>query len=226
MIEITRLSKSYGTNKVLTDIDISFRKGQVYGIVGANGAGKTTLFQCIAGMESYSGSITCKQGNLKNYLGYLTTEPFMLSRITGREYLQLQCHAREIRVKDFDKHNLFDLPLDKYAENYSSGMKKKLAITAILLRKNQIFILDEPFNGVDIHSNMVITDVIHKLKELHKLVIISSHIFATLTDTCDQLLLLKEGKITVCTDKQEFWEIENEMRGKGIGDKIEKMQLA
>jgi ABC-2 type transport system ATP-binding protein len=149
----------------------------------------------------------------------------MLSRITGREYLQLQCHAREIRIKDFDKHNLFDLPLDKYAENYSSGMMKKLAITAILLRKNQIFILDEPFNGVDIHSNMVITDIIHKLRELQKLVIISSHIFATLTDTCDQLLLLKDGKISMCADKHGFLEIENEMRGKSIGDRIERMHL-
>jgi ABC-2 type transport system ATP-binding protein len=65
---------------------------------------------------------------------------------------------------------------------------KKLALTAILLQENKFFILDEPFNGVDIQSNIIITELIIKLKELGKTILISSHIFSTLNDTCDEIL--------------------------------------
>jgi ABC-2 type transport system ATP-binding protein len=65
---------------------------------------------------------------------------------------------------------------------------KKLALTAILLQENKFFILDEPFNGVDIQSNIIITEIIIKLKELGKTILISSHIFSTLNDTCDEIL--------------------------------------
>jgi ABC-2 type transport system ATP-binding protein len=72
-------------------------------------------------------------------------------------------------------------------------MKKKLAITAILLQENSYFILDEPFNGLDIQSNIILTEIILKLKELDKIVLISSHIFSTLSDTCDEIHLLRKG---------------------------------
>lgn len=225
MISIENLSKSYGSKVVLENINLSFEKGKVYGIVGENGAGKTTLFKCIAGLEKYNGTINCEYGILKDFLGYLQTEPYFFSKITGNEYIQLLCNARNVANTDAKEKNIFDLPLNEYAINYSTGMRKKLAFTAILLQENKLFILDEPFNGVDIHSNILITEIIHKLKEMGKSIIISSHIFSTLSDTCDEIFLLKNGQISKRVLKKEFSNLEREMKAFTIGNKIEKLNL-
>lgn len=224
MISIKNLSKKYGRNSVLNDINIDFEEGKVYGIVGENGAGKTTFFNCLSGIENYNGNII-SISNLKDTIGFLQTEFYFFPKITGREYIQLILNAREVSVKDIDKRNIFDLPLDKYAINYSTGMKKKLALTAILLQKNKVFIFDEPFNGVDIQSNIVITEIIHQLKKLNKLVIISSHIFSTLATTCDEIHVLEKGSFVKKVIKEDFTELEDEMKAKTLLNTIDKLGL-
>lgn len=226
MIEIQNLDKSFGSHQVLHNINIRFERGQVYGIAGENGAGKTTLFRCIAGLEEYSGSINSDLQPLKNHLGLLLTEPFFFDKITGREYLQLLCNARGVAVSNLDERNIFDLPLNQYAGTYSTGMKKKLALTAILLQQNQYFILDEPYNGVDIQSNLVITEIIHQLKSLGKTVLLSSHIFSTLSETCDEIHLLRNGQFIMQAGKNDFKQIENEMKAGSVGDKLERLLLS
>lgn len=225
MITVRNLSKKYGANEVLKNINIQFDKGNVYGIVGENGAGKTTLFRCIADLEDYEGEISSNLNPIKNHLGLLLTEPFFFQKITGKEYIQLLCNARSIKIDDIDDRNIFDLPLNQYASTYSTGMKKKLALTAILFQDNNYFILDEPFNGVDIQSNIIITEIIHKLKELDKTVIISSHIFSTLSDTCDEIHLLSNGSFIKSVQKADFSALETEMKQMTVGNKIEKLGL-
>jgi ABC-2 type transport system ATP-binding protein len=225
MINIIDLSKHFGTKQVLKNINIRFDKGKVYGIVGENGAGKTTLFRCIADLEKYDGQINSELNPLKNHLGLLFTEPFFFTKITGKEYIRLLCNARKKDVLNIEDKNIFDLPLNQYASTYSTGMKKKLALMAILLQGNQCFIFDEPFNGVDIHSNIIIVDLIRKLKTLGKTVIISSHIFSTLSDTCDEIYLLKNGEIINKVVQENFTTLELEMKAFSIGNKIEKLGL-
>jgi ABC-2 type transport system ATP-binding protein len=104
-------------------------------------------------------------------------------------------------------------------------MKKKLALLAILLQENQYYILDEPFNGIDIQSNIIVTEIIHKLRDLGKTIIMSSHIFSTLSDTCDEIYLLDNGSIIKRVFKEDFKELEQEMKSTTIGNKIEKLQL-
>ena len=219
------LSKVFGDKEVLKNVSMEFYKGNVYGIVGENGAGKTTLFRCIAGLESYSGEIISDVTPLKNHLGLLLTDPFFFSMITGREYIRLLCNARGKTNLDIDSKNIFDLPLNQYASTYSTGMKKKLAITAILLQENEYFILDEPFNGVDIQSNIILTEIILKLKELNKIVIISSHIFSTLSETCDEIHLLRKGEQIKSVQKSGFKNLEQEMKEMTIGNRIDKLDL-
>jgi len=137
----------------------------------------------------------------------------------------LLCNARKKEISEIDDKNIFDLPLNQYASTYSTGMKKKLALLAILLQENQCFILDEPFNGVDIHSNIIIIDLIHKLKALGKTVIVSSHIFSTLSDTCDEIYLQKDGEIVKNVLRENFCALELEMKEFTIGNKIEKLNL-
>ena len=225
MIKIKELSKLFGNKEVLKNLSMEFSTGNVYGIVGENGAGKTTLFRCIAGLESYSGEIISDVMPLKNHLGLLLTEPFFFTMMTGREYIRLLCNARGKTNVDIDNKNIFDLPLEQYASTYSTGMKKKLAITAILLQENEYFILDEPFNGVDIQSNIILTEIILKLKELNKVVIISSHIFSTLSDTCDEIHLLSKGEQIKSVNKTGFKDLEQEMKEITIGNLIKNLDL-
>jgi len=225
MIETIQLSKHYGTIRALQNICLRFEEGKTAGIVGENGAGKTTLFRCIAGLESCDGEILSDRSPLKNYLGFLPTEPYFFPKITAKEYVQLLANARGKKVKDIEHQNIFDLPLNQYASTFSSGMKKKLALFAILLQGNQYFILDEPFNGVDIQSNLIITEIIRKLQALNKTVILSSHIFSTLSDTCDEIFLLHQGKLIQSVQKQEFNKLESEMKAFSIGNKIEQLDL-
>ncbi len=225
MIQIEHLSMAYGAHVVLKNINLSLAKGQIYGIVGENGSGKTTLFKCLTGLESFYGEIKSDFQPLKNHIGFLPTDPFFFPKITGREYLQLLSNARHIKGGNLDEKNVFDLPLDQYASTYSTGMKKKLALTAILIQPNAIYILDEPFNGVDIHSNIIITEILHQLKALDKTVLLSSHIFSTLRDTCDQIHHLKNGEIVRSVYTDEFTDLEQEMKAYTIGDRIERLNL-
>ncbi|WP_343563777.1 ATP-binding cassette domain-containing protein [Sphingobacterium sp.] len=223
MIELIHISKSFGQHQVLHELTFTFEDGKVYGIVGENGAGKTTLFRCIAGLETAMGKISAKPQPLKNHLGYLTSDPYFLSKLTGEEYIYLLTDARGKSIHNIEERNIFELPLKEYASSYSTGMKKKLALTATLLQDNSFYILDEPFNGIDLQSSIILTEIIRRLKAMHKTVLISSHIFSTLKDTCDEILLLEAGRISKTVKKEQFSNFEEEMKEKILKKDIDKL---
>lgn len=225
MIKIQNLHKTYNSKTVLQALNMVFTKGGVYGIMGANGAGKTTLFKCISGLEKYQGEIKSEIHPLKNHLGLLWTVPFMFSKITGREYIRLLCNARNIDIENIDDKNIFELPLDRFAAQYSTGMKKKLALTAVLLQQNQVFIFDEPFNGVDIQSNILIEKIILELKALGKTILISSHILKTLSAICDEIYYINNGNIEYHFQRDEFEKLDFLMDDVFIKNKLEHLNL-
>lgn len=225
MIRLQNISKFFDSHQVLKDISVELHGGKVYGIVGQNGAGKTTLFRCIAGLESFHGAIHSEFEPLKNYIGFLQTEPYFIDKLTGEEYIYLFCNARNKELPDMNTQNIFDLPLKQYASTYSTGMKKKLALTAILMQKNDVFILDEPYNGVDIQSNILITEIILRLKAAGKTILVSSHIFSSLDAICDEIFLLQSGVMEKRVFKDEFSTLEKEMKAFAIGDKLDNLKF-
>lgn len=225
MIKIENLSKAFGKNRVLSNISLQLEQGKTYGIVGHNGAGKTTFFRCIMGFLSYAGTIQSDFKRLKDHIGYLETNPQFMSFVTAQEYLKLMTMARDIQQTDFESQNIFELPLGDYANHFSTGMKKKLALLGVLLQKNDIYILDEPYNGVDIHSNMMITAIIQKLKKEGKTILISSHIFSTLKENCDEILVLKNGQMGDPIQPAQYDELEKDMKEFIIGSKVDQLDI-
>ena len=211
MIEVNDLHKKFGKVKVLNGIHLEYHPGKIYGLVGENGAGKTTLFNCMTGIYDYTGSIT-KSKTLKT--GYLSASNFFYSQITGLEYLEFCMKAKGLPASTLTIQHLneiFQLPLDRYAAEYSTGMKKKLGFMALLLQENDVFILDEPFNGVDLKGCILMKRLIRQLKAKEKTVIISSHLIASLREICDIIHYLNEGVIYKEYHEETTEEIEEDI---------------
>ena len=211
MITIENLVVSYNKGQhVIDSLNLILSDNTINGIVGLNGAGKTTLLNSIYGLKSiHSGVIKNNDKKInKKEISFLVSENYFYSNITGREYLSLFKNHHY----DLDKWNLlFLLPLDTIVDDYSTGMKKKLALMGILKQNKPIMILDEPFNGLDIETCRIIRQILLKLKEHDKTIIITSHIIETLTNLCDFIHYLEDGKIKFTKDKSDFKEFEREL---------------
>ena len=207
MILINNLSVSYNKRKVINSLNLSLKEHAIHGIVGLNGSGKTTLLNTIFGIKKQeSGEILFNGKNInKKQIAYLPTENFFYSYITGYEYLAL-IKNNNFNIEEWN--NLFQIPLNENIDIYSTGMKKRLALLAILKQQKDIIILDEPFNGLDIEMSKVILLILEKLKESGRTIIVSSHIIETLLNLCDYIHLLEDGKIKHSKEKNQFTEFE------------------
>lgn len=203
MLEIRNLSVSFKDKNVIQDLNLDIEEGIIIGILGKNGAGKTTLFESLYQSEKYRGEILWQnQKLLRENISYLETENYFYPYITAREYLSY--FAKDKLTEIIELAEKFQLPLDKYVQYYSSGMKKKLALIGMLMLDKPINILDEPFNGVDFEGVHLLYDIIGGLKQNNKMVIISSHIIETLFHTCDKIVTLENGIITHTFQKEDF----------------------
>ncbi len=218
MVEGKNITKRYGFNKVLDGVNFKLNKGMVYGLVGENGAGKTTLFRSILGLETHGGEVVYSEG-VKKRTGYLMTDPYYFPYMKGVEYMRFLAEARGEEYISAGS-NLFDLPLDEFVSGYSTGMKKKLSFQAMLLQKNNFYILDEPFNGVDLQGNMLIMGVVEKLKTAGCTFFISSHILSTLTEMCDEILVMKNKVIEQTIEKGAYAELEKSFNKEWIDRKL------
>lgn len=207
MLDIKNISVEFKNQKVLNDLNLSIEEGCILGILGKNGAGKTTLFESIYQSQTFSGNITWKDERLRRkQISYLETENYFYPYMTGEEYLSYFSSKKEDEIKELIEK--FNLPLKKYIQYYSSGMKKKLALVGMLMLNKPINILDEPFNGVDFEGVHLLYGIIRKLKSENKVVIISSHIIETLFHTCDKIALLQEGSIQAIYNKEDFGQLD------------------
>lgn len=207
MLEIKNLQVNYKNQTVLHHLNLNVEEGSVFGLLGKNGAGKTTLFESLYQSKKHEGEILW-QGKklLRENISYLETDNFFYPYITGKEYLQYFTSDKK-QLQEWSE--IFSLPLEKYVQDYSTGMKKKIALVGMLLLNKPVNILDEPFNGVDFEGVNLLYDVISQLRNENKLIIISSHIIETLFNTCDKIGVLKEGRIDHIFVKEDFHQLKS-----------------
>ncbi len=214
MISIQGIAVKINGKTILNNLTGDFEESLVHGIVGLNGAGKTTFFNTLSGIQKQSVGKMIFEGKPISYskVGYLESNNFFYSRITGHEYLNIFPGSN----LDFiltALNQLMHLPLDHLIETYSSGMKKKLALLAILKQDQPIYLLDEPFNNLDIESCKILELMVAGLKEKGKTVFISSHIINTLLPICDHIHLIEQGEFKKTFDRPEFDVIEEDLLG-------------
>lgn len=215
MLEIKNIKTAYGKNEVLKGVNLSCQAGMIHGVLGVNGAGKTTLFKTIYGFKKPSeGQLNFDGQPIQNQdIGFMETSCYFYPLMTGMEYLQLLGIDNEnFSIESWNE--LFELPLNEYVENYSTGMKKKLAFIGVIAMDRPILILDEPFNGVDIESNEKILQLLLRLKSTNKIIIIASHIIESLTRICDRINLLENGIIKTTYENDQFHILEKELKEK------------
>jgi len=215
MISISGLCVSFDNNPVLKKINVDFEQGLIHGIVGLNGAGKSTFFNVLAkSIRPDSGKLLIGKNAITiRDTAYLETVNYFFKGITGTEYLKIftQTNA-DFKLSVLQDY--FKLPLNELVENYSTGMKKKLALLGILKQDRPVFLMDEPFNGLDLETNKIVEIIITTLQEKQKTIFVSSHIIEPLFAVCDKIHLLENGTFSKYFDKKDFDEIDNELFAK------------
>ena len=215
MIKIHDLSVAFNTKTVLDSIHIEAETPHIIGIAGLNGAGKSTFFNALSGIiKTEKGTIT-QHGLPVDFkqIAYLETNNFFYSNITGNEYLNI-FKASNLQFDLGVIQDYFKLPLDDLIESYSTGMKKKLALLAVLKQDKSIYLFDEPFNGLDMESNKILEWIISALYTKGKTIFISSHIIDPLLSICHKIIYLEQGSITQTFNKNEFENVEEAIFGK------------
>ncbi|MFD1873121.1 ATP-binding cassette domain-containing protein [Hymenobacter bucti] len=225
MLEITDLHKAYGRHEVLRGVSLAVRPGTIHGLIGANGAGKTTLINCLYGLETgFTGTVragTAGGKQVRDLTGLVPYEPYFYPRLTGREYVQFCLQARGRPVPDLGPWNqLLELPLDQYANEYSAGMKKKLALLAVLVQDFQFLILDEPFNGLDLEANLLLKEILKRLRDRGTGLLLTSHILGTLTEVADEASVLVAGRVQRHYAAAEFGTLEADLLAALHGEKL------
>ncbi|QKG52161.1 ATP-binding cassette domain-containing protein [Hymenobacter sp. BRD67] len=228
MLEISDLRKAYGRHQVLRGVSLAVRPGTIHGLVGANGAGKTTLINCLYGLEKdFAGRVRATETTrlVREVTGLVPYEPYFYPRLTGREYVEFCAQARGRPVPDLRGWNqLLELPLNQYADEYSAGMKKKLALLAVLVQDFPYLILDEPFNGLDLEANLLLKEILRRLRDRGTGILLTSHILSTLTEVADEATVLVGGQVQRHYLAAEFGTLEADLLAALHGEKLGQLR--
>ena len=204
-VDLTGLSKVYGTRRVVDSLDLKIRRGSICGLVGPNGAGKTTAIRMVLGLigrDEGDGLVLGHQ--LDDRIGYLPKVgaliegPAFTPSLSARKNLLVL--TRLIGMPDtradevLAQVGLGDREKDK-AKTYSLGMRQRLGIAAALLTSPELLVLDEPTNGLDPAGIREIRDLLRELADSGVAVLVSSHLLAEMQMICDDLVLLDNGKV-------------------------------
>jgi ABC-2 type transport system ATP-binding protein len=212
VIEARGLLKLYGSTRAVDAIDLSIRKGEIFGLLGPNGAGKTTTILMMLGLTETSGGTVNVLGfnparqplEVKRRVGYLPDAVGFYDHLTARENLIYIARLLDIPRRDTDRRIMEALAAvqlaevaDKRVATFSRGMRQRLGIAEIVMKKAEVAILDEPTSGLDPHATFELLEMIRGLKKSGVAVLLSSHLLDRVQSVCDRVALFNKGKIAL-----------------------------
>ncbi|MCB5953887.1 ABC transporter ATP-binding protein [Enterococcus sp. CWB-B31] len=210
MIELVNVSKSYGTKQALKDLTLTIRPGEIFGFLGHNGAGKsTTIKSLVSVIEPTTGTITidglelkANRIAIKKKIAYVADTPDIFLQLTAGEYWDLIAAAYEIEIGQKQQRLnelaiLFDMlsHQDETLASFSHGMRQKTIVIGALLPDPDIWILDEPMQGLDPQAAFDLKELMKAHAQKGKTVIFSTHALDTAQQLCDELAILKKGEL-------------------------------
>ena len=214
MIELKGLTKKYGDRVAVDNVSFKIRNGRIYGLLGPNGAGKSTTMNIIAGCLAptegtvlVNGYDICEQPiEAKRQIGYLPEQPPLFADMTPFEYLCFVAEAKGVKDEVIDRQVKEAMEVtdilgvkDRLIRNLSKGYRQRVGIAQTMLGNPDIIILDEPTVGLDPRQLTEIRALIRKLGE--KLtVVVSSHILSEISELCDHVIILSEGRVVADDD--------------------------
>lgn len=210
VIEVKQLTKDYGNKKGVFDLNLSVKKGEVFGFLGPNGAGKTTTIRHLMGFihpgkgECFINNLNCSTQSdiIQGSLGYLPGEIAFMEDMSGIQFIKFIAEMKGI--KDFSRAqeliDMFDLDPNGRIKKMSKGMKQKVGIVCAFMHNPDILILDEPTSGLDPLMQNKFLELILSEKAKGKTVFMSSHNFDEIERTCDRTAIIKNGYLVAIED--------------------------
>ena len=211
MIQINQLQKSYSGTTVLDIENLQVPKGESFGLVGNNGAGKTTLFRLLLdllladrGTVSIKGIAIAGDESWKHFTGAYLDQGFLVDFLRPEEFFTF---TGEIKGMSSDEIQLFLSGMEdffngevlgkkKLIRNFSMGNQQKIGIAAAFMGHPELIVLDEPFNSLDPSTQIRLKHLIKKKKESKEITfLISSHDLSHISEVCDRVVILEEGKV-------------------------------
>lgn len=209
-IEINELTKQYGEFVALDRLTLSVPSGQILGLIGPNGAGKTTTIKILVGLAKPTSGTARIAGTdcvrearkIKRLVGYMPDRFGAYDNMRVSEYLDffgaafgIRRRDRRRRIEEVLATTAAAYMRDRYVESLSHGMQQRIGIARTLLHDPQVLIFDEPANGLDPQARVEMRDLLLRLAELGKTLIVTSHILPELSRICHQVAILSGGKL-------------------------------
>ncbi len=219
MIELKDLTKKYGNFKAVNNLNLSVKKGEVFGFIGPNGAGKTTTIKMMGGiLEPTAGTVTIAGINMqkepekaKSNIGFIPDRPYLYEKLTGMEFLKFTGDLYGVSEEAFQSKAskiLKDFSLDNWAheliESYSHGMKQRLIMSAALLHDPEVIIVDEPMVGLDPAAIIMVKNLFRSLAARGVTIFMSTHTLKVAEDTCDRIGVIHKGRLIAMGTTQEL----------------------
>lgn len=226
MIQFKKLTKKFGSFTAVNSIDLHIKKGSLFGFLGPNGAGKSTSIKMLTGIYSLTeGDIEVKGISIlkdaqaiKLITGYIPDQPFLYDRLTGLEFLyfcgglyNLDKKSVKSRIDEMiDTLKLGDW-LNKRTEEYSQGMKQRVAIASAFLHHPELIILDEPMVGLDPQSAVLVKQFLKRKSEEGITVFMSTHSLNVVEEICTDVGIINKGKIIFAGGLEELLSMKKEL---------------
>ncbi len=218
-LKVETISKSFGTIKAVDGVSLSLQRGEILGLLGPNGSGKSTSMKLILGViKPDSGKILVFGNDVaksavqtKQMVGYVPETPQLYEFLSGVEYLDfvadmygMSGSLRKERVSEFLSALEMTGHENQMISGYSQGMKQKIAITAALMHRPRLLILDEALNGLDPRSAKIVKDLLRSLAKEGFAVLFSTHVLEIAEAICDRVAIMDQGKVLAVGTVQEL----------------------